>query len=98
MKKYITLLALVMSTSAFAQHYHHHHGSYGGNWIAPLIIGGAIGYGLRSNQPVYINSQPVYNLPTPAPVYGATPIYEKRTQWDMNCNCYVVVYNQIGWQ
>lgn len=92
MKKLLLILALV-ATSAQAQH--HHHG-YGGNWVAPLIIGGAIGYSLRSNQPVYINSQPVYNLPTP--VYSATPIYEKRTQYDPNCNCYVVVYNQIGWQ
>ena len=96
MKKFIALLALV-STSAMAQH--HHHGGYGSNWIAPMIIGGVIGYGMKSSQqPVYINSQPVYNLPTPAPTYGATPIYEKRTQYDPNCNCYVVIYNQIGWQ
>lgn len=48
-------------------------------------------------QPVYINTPPVYNLPR-TQNYGATPIYEKRSQWDPNCNCYVVVYNQIGWQ
>ena len=48
-------------------------------------------------QPVYINTPPVYNLPRTYN-YGATPIYEKRSQWDSNCNCYVVVYNQIGWQ
>lgn len=54
---------------------------------APVIV----------QQPVYINSYPVYNLPR-APYHGATPLYEKRSQWDPNCNCYVVVYNQIGWQ
>ena len=92
MKKLLIALMMV-STSAMA---HDHYRGYN-NWVAPMIIGGVIGYGMRSNQPVYINSQPVYNLPN-APIYGATPIYEKRTQYDPNCNCYVVIYNQIGWQ
>ena len=97
MKKLVLILAMV-STSAFAQH---NHG--GDRWIGPAIIGGIIGYSLRQpqvivqpQQPVYINSTPVYNLPQVQ--HNATPIYEKRSQYDFNCNCYVVIYNQIGWQ
>jgi hypothetical protein len=100
MKKLILVLALV-STSAFAQH-HGHHGN-DNRWIGPAIIGGIIGYNMRQpqvivqqQQPVYINSTPVYNLPQVQ--QGATPLYEKRSQYDFNCNCYVVIYNQIGWQ
>ena len=72
----------------------------------PWIVGGVVGYAIARSTPpvvytsppvVYNNGTPVYNLPQP-PVYNATPIYERRTQWDPNCNCYVVVYNQIGWQ
>lgn len=95
MKKLLLILSMV-TTSAFAQHGHHHHGG-GSNWIAPLIIGGAIGYALRPQQPVYINSTPVYNVPQQS-FYGRTPIYEQRSQYDFNCQCYVIVYNQIGWQ
>lgn len=98
MKKLVLILAMV-STSAFAQHNHHS----SDRWIGPAIIGGIIGYSLRQpqvivqpQQPVYINSTPVYNLPQVQ--HNATPIYEKRSQYDFNCNCYVVIYNQIGWQ
>lgn len=113
MKKILAALALILSFSAQAQHHHHgyHVGGYG---VWPLVIGGTIGYiaGREMNRPVviqqppvvvqqppvvYNNSSPVYNLPNP-PYAGATPIYEKRTQFDNICNCYVVVYNQIGWQ
>ena len=46
--------------------------------------------------PVIVQQSPVYSLPRTQ--HGGTPIYERRTQWDANCNCYIVVYNQIGWQ
>jgi len=46
--------------------------------------------------PVIVQQPPVYSLPRSQ--HGGTPIYERRTQWDANCNCYIVVYNQIGWQ
>ena len=110
MKKLIA--SLFLSASAIAYAGPHHHGpNVGGMNVWPLIIGGTIGYTIANQQrpvivqqpsvvvqpPVYNNSYPVYNLPT-APYQGATPLYEKRTQFDPNCNCYVVVYNQIGWQ
>ena len=37
-----------------------HGGCYGCGWVAPLIIGGAIGYEInRANQPVIIQQPPV---------------------------------------
>lgn len=107
MKKLIAILALV-STSAFAQHHNYNHYRGGGNWVAPLIVGGVITYAITRNQlqseppvivqqPVYNNPSMVYNLPS-APYVGAVPLYERRSQFDSRCNCYVVVYNQIGWQ
>lgn len=88
-------------------------GHYSGSNIwAPLIIGGIIGYGMNQNQrqpdtviiqqapqpPVYINTPKVYNIGTPPPYEGATPLYQQRSQWEPSCNCYVTVYAQIGWQ
>lgn len=112
MKKFIIALALVASTTAFANGHGHYHPSYNGSgeYIAPLIIGGIIGYGMSQSQrqsetiiiqqpqPVYNNPQRVYNMTTPPPYLGATPIYQQRNQWEPSCNCYVVVYAQIGWQ
>ena len=110
MKKFIAILALI-STTTFANPYyghgHSHHSS--SNIWAPLIIGGVIGYGISQNQrqsepiivqqaPVYINTPKVYNIPTPPPYQGATPLYQQRSQWEPSCNCYVTVYAQIGWQ
>ena len=99
MKKFLASLSILAASTAYAgPPHHHHHGHIGGHNIWPLVIGGTIGYVIgRQTQPVYNNYPQVYNLPQ-VPNYGATPIYERRTQWDPNCNCYVVVYNQIGWQ
>jgi hypothetical protein len=99
MKKFLASLSILAASTAYAgPPHHHHHGHVGGHNIWPLVIGGTIGYVIgRQTQPVYNNYPQVYNLPQ-VPNYGATPIYERRTQWDPNCNCYVVVYNQIGWQ
>jgi hypothetical protein len=81
MKKLFITLALACATlPALAQHHGHgfrHHGhhyrggaGYGG-WVAPLIIGGVIGYEInRANQqvivqqpPVIVQSQPVLQQP-----------------------------------
>ena len=66
MKKLLTVFLLMLSTSAFAQHHHysHYRGGYNG-WIAPIIIGGVIGYELNrprvvyENYPVVVQQQPV---------------------------------------
>lgn len=111
MKKLIAGALIAVCGVANAGPHYHGGPTFGGNGIWPLLIGGTVGYVIANQQrpvvvqsapvivqpPIYTNSSPVYNLPS-APYSGATPLYEKRSQWDPNCNCYVVVYNQIGWQ
>jgi len=112
MKKLIVAVMLIVSGSAFADGYYGHHGyegyrggyhGGGGNWVAPAIIGGIIGYNMapRYNPPVYA-SPPVYVSPpvvysnpplygTPGPNYiganGAPYGYHWETLTDANCNC-----------
>jgi len=80
MKKLVAVLLLtVASTSVMAQHgghgghgirhgHNHHRGHYygGNNWVAPLVIGGTIGYILNRPAPVYVEPsvyvQPQYPI------------------------------------
>ena len=60
----------------------------------PVVIG-------QPAPPVVIAPPPppvgrVYNLPRYG-LYSGRPVYEERMQWDYNCNCYIKVLNQIGW-
>ena len=49
-------------------HHNHHYRHPGyGNWVAPLIIGGAIGYTLTRPEPVIIQ-QPIYVEQQPEPL------------------------------
>jgi hypothetical protein len=64
MRKLLTIILLTLSASAMAQHNHHHghwqRGYSGGwNWMAPVIIGGVIGYEISRNQQPVIVQQPV---------------------------------------
>jgi len=72
MKKYlIALLLIVSAIPAFAGPHHHRHHSHGyghhhwnytypGRWIAPVIIGGVIGYTIsQQSAPVIVQQQPV---------------------------------------
>ena len=72
-KLFLSLSLLAIAGSASAQ-WHHHGGYYrggcygcGGNWVAPLVIGGVIGYEInRANQPVIVQQPPViYTQPQP---------------------------------
>ena len=76
MKKLFIALVLVCATlPALAQHHvyrshghhnhHYRHPGYGG-WVAPLLIGGAIGYTLTRPEPVIIQ-QPIYIEQQPIP-------------------------------
>ena len=74
MKKLFITLALVCATlPVLAQHhgYRHNHNHYRGpgygGWVAPLIIGGAIGYTLTRPEPVVIQ-QPIYIEQQPMPL------------------------------
>ena len=45
-----------------------------------------------------MTSPRVYRLPpSPDPRYQI-PLWEERLQYEPSCNCYVKVFNQIGWQ
>ena len=92
MKKIIAIVALLLSTSAFAQHGHygHHghryHGNGGGGsgkWVAPLIGGvllGAIISDARASQQV----------PQTPVIVQQFPIYQPNT-----FSCLVQVYDPI---
>lgn len=75
MKRFILILALcATSVPALAQHghyrpYHHHHRHYsGGGWVAPLILGGVVGYAItRNNEPAVVQPAPVIVQPQALP-------------------------------
>ena len=92
MNKVITLVfasMLLIANSSQANPMHHrthshHHGAP--NWIAPIVIGGVLGYALA--QPRVVASPPqVYYPPVPVPPYG----YHYETIVDAGCNCYRTV-------
>lgn len=90
----VTVLIGLSAFSAQANPYHHGHGHRGNyNWVAPLIIGGAVGYALTrpAPQPVYQQPVPVYQNGIPPAPYG----YHYEQIVDGNCNCYrwVIVPN-----
>ena len=82
MKKILTALALLAVAGTASAQWHHdrccYRGGYyaGGNWMAPLIIGGVIGYELNrpqvivEQQPVYVQSAPVIVSPVQQPPVG----------------------------
>jgi hypothetical protein len=71
---------------------HHHYGYYNPyGWVAPLVIGGAVGYAITRPQTVIIQ-QPPPNIYQPQAPYG----YHYENILDANCNCYrlVLIQNQ----
>lgn len=95
MKRLAIILALV-STSVFADgpggfRYREWHHDYrpGNDWVAPLILGGVIGYEL--NRPRYEVAPPVIvqqpQVVLPAPPYG----YHYTQMINPACNCYQYV-------
>jgi len=74
-KLFITLALLSATLPVLAQHhghgFRHNHNQYRGpgysGWVAPLIIGGAIGYTLTRPEPVIIQ-QPIYVEQQPIPL------------------------------
>ena len=67
----ITLILAAATVPAFAQHWRHGHYGYrghpvyygGGNWVAPLIIGGVVGAAIATRpaqaETVIVQQQPV---------------------------------------
>jgi hypothetical protein len=92
----ITLASLIMVSGASQAnpYYHHRHRGYYDpyGWVAPLVIGGVVGYVITRPQPVVIQQQPQPSIYQPQAPYG----YRYENILDANCNCYrlVLVQNQ----
>ena len=92
-----TLLIASLITTSAASHAHplgHHywgHNHYG--WVAPLVIGSAVGYAVATRPQTVVIQQPPPNIYyQPQAPYG----YHYESILDANCNCYrlVLVQNQ----
>ena len=106
MKKLIGVMALLAaSCQPVAAQHHGHHGYHGhaghGSWVAPLVLGGIIGYAITQNQ----QRQPIQIIPGPviypSPIISNVPmqpVYQEVLVWQNECNCYQKQYRQIGWQ
>jgi len=87
MKKILLCLLLIAGTAHAHEGFRGgYHGGYGYGWVAPLVIGGAVGYTIAQPRTVYVQQpQVVYvqqpTLPVP---YG----YHYENILDANCNCY----------
>ena len=98
MNKLLQLLTLASLTlvsgvsQANPNHYypHHHRHSSPYGWVAPLVIGGVVGYAITRPQTVVMQQPP--NIYQPQAPYG----YHYENILDANCNCYrlVLVQNQ----
>ena len=67
-----SMLAVIGTANAQWHHHGHNRGGHSGNWVAPAIIGGIIGYELnrqRYYEPPIIVQQPVI---VQRPVYSVT--------------------------
>lgn len=85
MRKLAIALLVLYATAANAQHVHnHYHGGYRGGWVAPVIIGGVIGYTMQHHDTVIVQQQPYIIQPQPIPPQG----YHYVTVLDPMCNCY----------
>lgn len=72
---------------------HHHHG----RWVAPLIIGGMVGYTLSRPNYVYAAPPPTYYAvpptayypsPEPVPTWAPPAGYHYEQRLDAGCNCW----------
>lgn len=97
MKRLLVTVLLGLSAFGAQAHpygYYGHGPRYG--WVAPFVIGGAVGYALTRPVPpppvvVYQQPVPVYPNSIPPAPYG----YHYQQIIDGNCNCYrwVIVPN-----
>jgi hypothetical protein len=85
-------LILVSGTSQANPNHWNHRGYYNRyDWVAPLVIGGAVGYVITRPIQTVVIQNPTNIQPQPVP-YG----YHYEQILDANCNCYrlVLVQNQ----
>lgn len=92
MKKLLTIALLFVSSTAFAQWHHNGHWRSPNNnwtWVAPSIIGGAIGYEIARQQPV---QPPIIIQQQPA---WAQPAWQQPVPWQ-RCSSWTEIQNQDG--
>lgn len=72
----LSIMFLAVSGSAMAQH--HGHGGYwgGGRWVAPMIIGGVVGYEI--GRPRYYYETPPVVIQQPVIVQQPQVIYQQQ--------------------
>jgi hypothetical protein len=76
MKKLLLAVSLLAVAGSASAQWHYHSGYYRGgygNWVAPAIVGGVIGYELSRPAPVIVQQPPVYVTPQPSVVYVNPP-------------------------
>jgi len=85
MKTLIAVLALTLSSTAFAQHHghrwhhgHHHHRHWHSNhsWVVPAIIGGAVVYAATRPDPVVVQQPTIVLQPNQVIIDGV--VYTKQ--------------------
>jgi hypothetical protein len=89
----ITASLITTSVTSYAHPSGHHywgHNHYG--WVAPLVIGSAVGYVVATRPQTVVIQQPPPNIYQPQAPYG----YHYENILDANCNCYrlVLIQNQ----
>ena len=72
----LSLFALIGTASAHGPYRYGWHGGYGcgGCWVAPAIIGGAIGYEVSRPTTVYVEPQPSVVYVQPQPTVQSPPV------------------------
>jgi hypothetical protein len=93
MKKLITLCLLAISFCVNAQPHGHHHHDHGWGWAAPLMIGGAVAYGVSQPQrqpPIVVVPLNPYSTTS-----TAGTVWRQDFRYDQGCNCYRQVLIQI---
>lgn len=92
MKKLIIAIALAATAASVSAHGYggHGYGHRGWGWVAPAVIGGAIGYGFGR---YYYTPPPPAYVPPPQPVqpYVEQQLYPVQV-WTPSCNCYIIQY------
>jgi len=87
----LTLASMILASGISQANPNHHgpnhgyHNHYG--WVAPLVIGGVVGYAITRPQTVIVQQPVMYPNTQPPVPYG----YHYEQILDANCNCYRMV-------
>lgn len=99
MKKIIVLIAGVMIATTGCAHEAYHHRAHPSNgWVAPVIVGAAIGYAIASPAPtvIYTSPQPMYTPPPPMPVPPPTVVSPDRANFWYYCARYQAYFPYVA--